>query len=54
MRIPKCAEDASWRRFHQEAIDKFLGGTFAGDYQKKLLAEFDTFLPDRPPWETKH
>ena len=48
------AEDASWRRFHQEAIDKFLGGTFAGDYQKKLLAEFDTFLPDRPPWETKH
>ena len=47
------AEDASWKRFHDEAIDKFLAGTFAGDYQAKLLAEFDTYLPQRPPWETK-
>ena len=48
------AEDASWRRFHEEAIDKFLGGSFAGVYQAKLLAEFDTYLPERPPWESKH
>jgi phosphoglycolate phosphatase-like HAD superfamily hydrolase len=46
------AEDASWRRFHDEVIGKFLGGTFAGDYQAALLAEFDTYLPQRPPWET--
>lgn len=47
------AEDASWRRLCEEGIDKFLSGTFAGDYQKQLLDEFDTYLPSRPPWEHK-
>ncbi len=44
------AEDASWQRLHDEGIDRFLAGTFAGDYQQKLLAEFDRYLPDKPPW----
>jgi phosphoglycolate phosphatase-like HAD superfamily hydrolase len=44
------AEEASWRRFYEEGIDRFIGGTFAGDYQAALLAEFDRYLPDRPPW----
>lgn len=44
------AEEASWKRFHDEAIDRFLAGTFAGDYQQQLLDEFDRFLPNRPPW----
>ncbi len=44
------AEDASWQRLCEEAIDRFLGGTFVGAYQDKLLAEFDTYLPKRPPW----
>ena len=39
------AEDASWKRLHDEGIDRFLGGTFAGDYQQKLLAEFDRTCP---------
>jgi phosphoglycolate phosphatase-like HAD superfamily hydrolase len=43
-------EDASWKRFLDEGIDKFLGGKFAGDYQAKLLAEFEKFLPATPPW----
>ncbi len=43
-------EDASWKRLLDEGIGRFLGGTFAGDYQNKLLAEFDTYLPDKPPW----
>ncbi|MBI3839119.1 MAG: HAD family hydrolase [Planctomycetia bacterium] len=43
-------EDASWKRLHDEGIDRFLAGTFAGEYQNKLLAEFDTHLPDKPPW----
>ena len=47
------AEDASWRRFCQEGIDKFLSGTFAGAYQQQLLDEFDSFLPEHPPWEKK-
>ncbi|MCX7426838.1 MAG: HAD hydrolase-like protein [Planctomycetia bacterium] len=44
------AEEASWKRFYEEGIDRFLSGTFAGGYQKELLAEFDSFLPEKPPW----
>ncbi len=43
-------EEASWRRLHDEGIDRFFGGTFAGAYQDQLLAEFDTYLPATPPW----
>lgn len=43
-------EEASWERFFQEGIDKFLNGEFAGDYQKQLLDEFDNYLPENPPW----
>jgi len=45
------AEDASWKRFHTEALDKFLNGTFAGAYQTALIAEFEKLLPDTPPWK---
>jgi phosphoglycolate phosphatase-like HAD superfamily hydrolase len=44
------AEEASWRRLHDEGIDRFLGGTFAGGYQQDLLAEFEAYLPQKPPW----
>lgn len=43
-------EAASWRRFHDEALDRFLSGTYAGDYQRALVAEFDALLPATPPW----
>jgi phosphoglycolate phosphatase-like HAD superfamily hydrolase len=43
-------EEASWRRFHDEGIDRFLSGSFAGSYQDQLLAEFDRYLPAQPPW----
>ena len=45
------AEEASWRRFYEEGIDRFFAGTFAGEYEAALLAEFDRHLPERPPWE---
>ena len=44
------AEEASWQRFHNEGIERFLSGTFAGEYQQALLDEFDSFLPKDPPW----
>ncbi|VAX38400.1 Hydrolase, haloacid dehalogenase-like family [hydrothermal vent metagenome] len=44
-------EEASWERFLTEACDKFLAGEFAGDYQAQLIAEFDTYLPEVPPWK---
>ena len=47
------AEEASWQRFYEEGIDRFLSGTFAGDYQAALLAEFDRYLPERPPWKVE-
>jgi phosphoglycolate phosphatase-like HAD superfamily hydrolase len=44
-------EEASWARFHDEAIDKFLAGEYAGAYEAELLAEFDKALPELPPWK---
>jgi len=44
------AEEASWQRFYEEGIGRFLRGEFAGDYQQALLAEFEKYLPARPPW----
>ncbi len=44
------AEDESWRRLFEEGIDRLLNGNFAGEYQDELLAEFHTYLPERPPW----
>jgi phosphoglycolate phosphatase-like HAD superfamily hydrolase len=43
-------EEDSWKRFHEEAIDKFLAGTFAGDYEKMLNDEFESYLPATPAW----
>lgn len=43
-------EEASWQRFFQEGIERFLAGTFAGAYQALLLSEFDRRLPAAPPW----
>ena len=44
------AEETSWQRFYEEGIDRFLSGTFVGEYQASLLAEFDRYLPAHPPW----
>ncbi|MFO7936486.1 MAG: HAD family hydrolase [Kiritimatiellia bacterium] len=43
-------EEESWERFCTEAFAKFLDGTFDGEYQRKILAEFDASLPEHPPW----
>lgn len=45
-------EEASWQRFVEEACDRFLQGTYAGEYEAALIAEFDTYLPERPSWPT--
>ncbi len=43
----------SWKRFHDEALDKFISGQYAGQYEQKVIAEFDSYLPENPPWETR-
>jgi phosphoglycolate phosphatase-like HAD superfamily hydrolase len=44
-------EDASWERFLNEAADRFFNGSYAGDYEDKLIAEFEKLLPETPPWK---
>jgi phosphoglycolate phosphatase-like HAD superfamily hydrolase len=44
-------EEASWERFYKEACDRFLSGDYAGDYETQLIAEFDRYLPELPPWK---
>ena len=43
-------EEASWDRFHKEALARFFEGTYAGDYEKELVEEFNRSLPATPPW----
>jgi len=44
-------EEESWRTFQAEAYDRFLNGTYAGDYEHKLVEVFDRLLPSTPPWK---
>lgn len=44
-------EARSWKRFHEEALDRFFGGTYAGEYEASLIDEFHRYLPDTPPWK---
>ena len=45
-------EENAWKRFLDEALDRFLQGSYAGDYAQSLLDVFDTCLPEHPPWKT--
>jgi len=44
-------EDKSWELFYKEGLDVFKAGKYAGDYEAKLIAQFQTYLPTTPPWK---
>lgn len=44
-------EEECWQRLLKEGLDRFFAGTFAGDYERKRIAEFEKLLPDTPPWK---
>ncbi|MHA6523093.1 HAD family hydrolase [Tessaracoccus sp. G1721] len=46
------SEAESWRRFREEALPRFLGGTYRGEYMDSLVAEFEALLPELPAWTT--
>jgi phosphoglycolate phosphatase-like HAD superfamily hydrolase len=46
-------EEECWKRFHDEAYDRFLGGSYGGQYENTLVREFEALLPAEPPWQ-KH
>ncbi len=43
-------EAESWKRFHEEAFDKFLNHHYAGPYQDQRKEEFAACLPEHPSW----
>ncbi len=46
------AEEASWERLHDEGLQRFFEGRFAGQFQVQILAEFEALLPEKPKWRT--
>jgi phosphoglycolate phosphatase-like HAD superfamily hydrolase len=44
-------EEASWQRFYEEAVHKFLAEEYAGAYEAQLIKEFEAMLPATPPWK---
>jgi histidinol phosphatase-like enzyme len=44
-------EEASWDRFYEEAVHKFLAEEYAGDYEASIIEEFEAMLPETPPWK---
>jgi hypothetical protein len=44
-------EDSSWKRFYEEAFEKFIKKEYGGVYEEKLITEFERYLPSTPPWE---
>jgi phosphoglycolate phosphatase-like HAD superfamily hydrolase len=44
------SEELSWERFYRQGIDRFLSHKYHGDYQDKLIADFEKLLPEKPRW----
>jgi phosphoglycolate phosphatase-like HAD superfamily hydrolase len=44
------SEELSWERFYKQGIDRFLSQKYLGDYQDKLIADFEKLLPEKPHW----
>ncbi len=40
----------SWERLYKEGIDRFFNGSFAGEYERALIEEFNKCLPKTPNW----
>jgi phosphoglycolate phosphatase-like HAD superfamily hydrolase len=44
-------EEESWKRLHDEGLNRFFNGKFAGSYEDRLVEDFQSFLPSQPDWE---
>ncbi|MFH1071018.1 MAG: HAD hydrolase-like protein [Candidatus Glassbacteria bacterium] len=44
-------EEKSWQLLYEEALDRFVAGTFAGAYEASLIKKFEALLPEVPPWK---
>ncbi len=44
-------EEDSWERFYNEAMEKFFSKEYEGEYEAALIEEFESYLPEVPPWK---
>jgi len=44
-------EEVSWERFYNEALDRFFNKEYEGKYESGLIEEFESYLPETPPWK---
>jgi len=44
-------EEDSWERFYREGMYKFFNEEYEGSYETALIEEFESFLPEIPPWK---
>jgi hypothetical protein len=45
------AEEQSWEQLHNQALERFHQGNYAGAYEDKLVQDFLKKLPSTPPWK---
>ncbi len=53
--FPVCPgrEEESWDLFLREGAERFHGGRFDGEYESRLIREFERILPSEPPWKQR-
>ena len=44
-------EEESWEFFYNDAVNVFLSENYEGEYEAKLIEEFEKLLPETPPWK---
>lgn len=44
-------EIESWQRFHEETLGRFFNETYQGEYETELIKDFQSLLPETPPWD---
>lgn len=44
-------EEKSWELFFHQGAETFVNGKYDGDYEARLIADFEKLLPDIPPWK---
>ncbi len=44
-------EEESWKKFFNEALDKFLDQSYKGLYEDNLIKQFNESLPETPDWK---
>lgn len=44
-------EEESWKLFYAEILDAFLSGNYSQEREEELIREFESHLPETPPWK---